>query len=738
MLSTPAMNPNHPAPRSALGGLRPSLLGLLAPLVATSAAMAQPEGESPVGPDVLPEVTVTAERSQTVLRRTPVSVGVVDTRAIDRQGIAQLNDLVGTVAGVSVPNGFSNMPQAVGIRGVGVSQPAMSQAVGIYVDDVPLVRGYATALWDLPDIERIEVLRGPQGTLYGQNSTAGAVKYVSIDPSAEAAAWLSLGAGNQGAWEVRGYANRAIGDGPLSASVAFSRRKNDGYGHNATLNKDVNRLDATQFRAKLRWALSPSLDAVLAIDGLRDTSDTNTFNFPLNHPNTRPRVTYTSNPEAGHFERLAGGVSLKVENRIHDGLKFRSITGYRAYKDDPTIADWGGLEALQYQLLQTIKQKVFSQEFQLQGKDEHNAWTTGVMIVADEFDFLRYVDSAPPPPAPAGHSEAQTHQKSLDVGLYGQLRHALTKQTGVSGGFRLYRTRQTADNAFWRTDAQRQRTVTVYVADDLSTSKTGFLPRLGIDHQLTPDAFLYASLAQGAKFGGFNRAAESSISAQTATNPEKVTTWELGSKTRLLDGRMDVNVALFYNDYRDYLASVPNMTINGVLLTDMVLVNAGKAKTYGVDLDMSARLTDRIDWNLSLELLRSRFDKFANPTGAASSDYVGNELPYAPHVSAGSTVSYRHAFAGGGSGTIHATVQYLGSQYTDIGNNEVTKVVSQNYVHAGASFTDAHQRWTFSMRVRNLFDKTYVLLHNRIPPLGLHAAYYNPPRTLLFTARHDF
>lgn len=716
---------------------RPCLLGLLMPLMATPAALAETSTETSTDA-LLPEVTVTAERSQTVLRRTPVSVGVVDGREIDRQGVAQLNDLVGTVAGVTVPNGFSNMPQAVGIRGVGVSQPAMSQAVGIYIDDVPLVRGYATALWDLPDIQRIEVLRGPQGTLYGQNSTAGAVKYVSIDPSRDANAWVSLGAGNKGAREIRGYANGGVGDGPLSASIAFSSRRNDGYGHNATLDKDVNRLDATQFRAKLRWEISPSLDAVLAIDGLRDTSDTNTFNFPLNHPDTRPRVTYTANPQAGDFERIAGGVSLKIEHRIHDGLKFRSVTGYRAYKDDPTIADWGGREALQYQILQTIEQKVLSQEFQLQGKDERNTWTTGVMVVADKFDFLRYVDAAPPSPAPAGHTEAQTHQETLDLGLYGQWRHALSKQTGVTGGFRLYRTKQSADNAFWRTDAQRQRTQTVYVADDLETAKTGLLPRLAIDHQLTPNAFLYASLAQGAKFGGFNRSAESSISAQTATSPEKVTTWELGSKTRLLDGRMDVNVALFYNDYRDYLAMVPNMTINGVLVTDMVLVNAGKAKTYGIDLDLNARLTERIDWNLSLELLRSRFDEFANPTGAANADYVGNELPYAPHVSAGSTVSYRHRFASGASGTVHATLQYLGKQYTDIANNEITKVVAQNYVHAGASFTDARQRWTYAVRVRNVFDKTYVLLHNRIPPLGLHAAYYNPPRTVLFSARYDF
>ena len=141
----------------------------------------------------IPEVIVSAERTDTLERTTPVSIGVVGRGEIERKGIADLHDLVGVVAGVAVPNGFSNMPQAVAIRGIGASNAAMSQAVGIYIDDVPLLRGYATGLWDLPDIERIEVLRGPQGTLYGQNSTGGAVRFVTRDPSADTVAWLAWG-----------------------------------------------------------------------------------------------------------------------------------------------------------------------------------------------------------------------------------------------------------------------------------------------------------------------------------------------------------------------------------------------------------------------------------------------------------------------------------------------------------------------------------------------------------------
>ena len=727
---------HRPTARRRAVSFRPAVAGLLLGPLAAGAGWAD---------EALPEVKVTAERTETVLRRTPVSAVAVDNLTIERLGLYQLSDLVGTVAGVSVPNGSSNMPQAVGIRGVGVSVPAMSQAVGIYVDDVPLVRGYATASWDLPDVQRVEVLRGPQGTLYGQNSTAGAVKYVSLDPTAETQAWLSAGAGNERALEVRGYATGAIGGGgdvagdgagPLTASLAFSRRRNDGHGRNATRSTDVNALDATQFRAKFARDLSPATRAVLAIDGLHDTSDTNTANFPLGRPESQPRVNFVAG-DAGDFERVSGGLSLKVTHRLADGLTFRSITGYRAYRDDPLVADWGGLARFQYQISQANEQRALTQELQLQGRDARRSWTAGLMYVGDTFAFHRFVDVAPPDPAPVGHTEAQTHQKTRDLGVYGQLRQTLDERTGVTAGLRLYHTRQEADNAFWRTDGERNRTQTVYDLDDLSTSKTGLLPRLGIDHQWGPDVFLYGYLAQGAKFGGYNRAAESALSARADTDPEKVTTLEVGGKGRFLDGQLDANVAFFYNDFRDYLGVVQGVTIDGTVVTDTVLVNAGKARTYGMDLELTARASSRLDLGLSLELLGSRFDTFANPTGNPNADHVGNALPNAPHVTLGATAAYRHPFADGGAASLLAMVQHLGSQYTDVANTEATKLVPQTYVHLSAGYTTPDGRWTFGLRVRNLFDRTYVVQHMRIPPLDLHAGHYNAPRTVLFTARYE-
>ena len=705
----------------------------LAPLLALAAipALAQQVAEP------LPEVVVSAERTLTLARSTPLSLGVVEAREIEAKGVRDLQDVANVVAGVSVPNGFSNMPQAVAIRGVGASLPAMSQAVGIYLDDVPLVRGYATALWDLPDIERIEVLRGPQGTLYGQNSSGGAVKVITRAPTPEFEAWASAAAGNHGAREARAYLNGALGAGGLAASLGVSRRRTDGYGYNAALDEKVNRLDVAQVQAKLRWLGTAGLDAVLAVDGSRDRSDNNTINFPLNHPRAAPRVTF-SGPGKDAFQRLAGGGSLRLVKQLGGGAELRSITAYRRYRDDPMMADFGGLETPRMTIRQLVEQRAFSQELQLQGRGERLAWTTGAMLVRDDFGFTRFTALHPlAAPAPV-HTDAATRQETRDLGLYAQGRYALATGVGLTLGARAYQTRQTGANAFWRADAGGRRLQQVYDAPDLATRSRGVLPRLALDWQATPATYLYASYARGEKFGGFNRAAESLVSAHQATDPERVATFEAGAKGRYAGGRVSVDLALFRNDYDDYLAPLSGTRIDGVQVSDVVLVNAARASSHGLDLDLGLALAQRTRWTVSLEALRSRFDDFINPGGVASGDYVGNELPNAPRLSVASSLSHVQPFASGGALTLDLSAKYVRRHYSEVSNAAGVMIPDQTYVNLAAVYRTPSRRWSLALRARNLQGRAYPTLRNRIAPLGIDAAYYNPPRTVLVTARRDF
>jgi iron complex outermembrane recepter protein len=697
-------------------------------ILVTAAARAADEAQT------LPPVLVTAERMPGVAEKTPVSMGVVSKEDIERKGIFQLNDLVGVVAGVSVPNGYSNMPQAVGIRGVGVSQPAMAQAVGIYLDDVPLLRGYGTALWDLPDVVRFEVLRGPQGTLYGQSSTAGAVKLVSADPDQIDGSWISAGIGNLGQREVRGLFAGRLQPG-VSASLAMSHRANDGFAYNATRGKDINKLEATQFRSKLKLELGSAARVTFAVDGLLDRSDTNTINYPLNHPAAAPRVSYTSS-DAGAFERKAGGVSATAEWDLGTATTLRSITAYRGYTDDPTVADWGGLETTRYALSQQVRQRTFSQELQLTHRGDSADLVTGALLLRDRFYFNRYTTSFPLAATTPSYSHAKTNQEMEDIGVYAQGHFRWTERLAATAGLRAYRTQQDAANTFWRTDAQFVPTQLVYDAPSLRTSESGLLPRIGLDYTLSPTTFTYASIAKGEKFAGFNRAAESALSAQVAAHPEKVTTYEVGTKLRSSPDRFSLSAAVFYNDYQDYLASLTNTTVNGTLVPDNVFLNAGKARTWGLDLEAQQGFTPWLSATASVEWLKSQFRDFANPTGAAASNYTGHELPYAPRWSAALGLK-SHLTAPGGSVSADSWLQFIDRQYVDAANTEALRVPRQTYLNLALVYTQDNGPWQISFRVRNATDRTYALARNRIPPLGIDAAYYNAPRTFMLNVRYE-
>jgi iron complex outermembrane receptor protein len=441
---------------------------------------------------------------------------------------------------------------------------------------------------------------------------------------------------------------------------------------------------------------------------------------------------------AGTFKRNAGGASLKVTLPLDSGVTLRSITALRAYRDDPTVVDFGGLEVQRFAIAQNVAQQAFSQEVQLQGKVDALAWTTGAMLVRDRFDFNRYTTAAPlAAPAPA-YTEANTHLDTTDIGAYGQLHWALDAGAGLTFGVRAYHTRQSGANQFWRTSASRQRTAQVYNAADLSSSESGLLPKLGADITLSAATFAYASIARGEKFGGFNRAAESLLSAQVAARPEKVTTYELGLKRAAPGGLFSANLAVFYNDYRDYLASLSNTRVNGVQVNDVVLINAGKARTYGADLELAARLAERTRWTLTMELLRSRFTEFANPTGAAATNYVGNELPNAPRLTLGTTLDHTIALADGASVALDLSAQYLRRSFNDVANTVALAMPNQVYLNASATWRPAHSHWSFQLRGKNLGDKAYVLQRTTIASLGVDSAYYNPPRAVQLSARYTF
>ncbi|KAF1044921.1 TonB-dependent receptor [Xylophilus sp.] len=519
----------------------------------------------------------------------------------------------------------------------------------------------------------------------------------------------------------------------LYGSFALSRRVNDGYGYNATLNKKVSDTDTTQFRGKLRLTPGGGWNAVLAVDGLIDQSDNNRVNFPTS---AAPRTTYTP-IDLDDFKRHSGGLSLKVEKALDDGLSFKSITSYRRWHDHPNTMEQGGLVQLTSGGVQNPSQKSAVQEFQLQGRQARLEWTAGLLLSQVTYDYHRTSWSRSTSTGVVSRNEGLSERETTDVGLYAQGRYALRDDTGLTLGGRLYKTRQEASSAYWTVNDGGARSALVYAFDGLSTKSDGFIPKIGVDHHLTPSVLVYGNVARGERFGGFADATGVQRSAQYPTTPEKVTSYEVGTKATALDGRLQGEVSLFYNDYDNYISSVRHVVIDGVTVNTTVAVNAGRARLYGLDYDLTARLTPNLDWRFSGEFLKTKFVDFLNPTGEASTNYAGNRLPNVAPGTLFTSLDWRQGI-GGGTLNLNATVQYIRAYYTDVANTAATKTPDQTYVNLYAGYTTADGLWLWSLRVNNLLDKDYAVQRTVSTATGVDATAWNAPRTVVLGLRRYF
>jgi len=702
------------------------------PLIAHAQQAATTEDQSVE----LEAVKITAERRESTLQKTPVSVGVIGAAELEKAGFQHLFDIEKNVAGVTFFKGASNQQSNIIIRGVGTLNMAYPSAVGVYVDDVPLIRGGGAGQWDLPDVERIEVLRGPQGTLYGQNSSAGAVRLISIDPDDTPVAWVSAGIGNYSAFETRGYIAGPLKEGVLSASLAFSHRQHDGYGKNRTTGDDIYTANVTQARAKFRLRPNSDLDAVLSIDGMVDTSDNGT-KAPNNYGDGDKRDTYSLMDLDGRLKR--GGLNLRITQALNDHTTLRSITGYRGWEHDPSRMEHGGLPRVSNDADQSWLQRLFYQEFQLLGDiSEQLSYTTG-LVLSREYFRNDSITKNSADGVTINRSRRITEYDTDDVAVFGQFDYRFTDKLTLTAGARYWNTEQEYDASAYVLNASLQPVSQTVGLSGLKKRSEGVTPRLTLGYQWTPQVYAYGSYTEGAKFGGYNRSAATAAVARVAAEPEKVRAFELGLKTNSFNNRLQINATLFHNTYSDYIATLSNPVLNGVQYNGSVLTNAAEAITWGSEIDLRARLARGLDWTLTFAYLRSEFTDFTNPSGAAATDYTGNELPYAPRITAATGLSYSFPVADGGQFSLYGSVQYVSEQKSDeAGGSDTSKIPSRTNVDVGADYRFPGGKWTAGVKVRNLLNKDQVLQKTYMPIYGIESYAYDIPRTVVATLRYDF
>lgn len=725
------------------------------------------------------DILVTATRRESRLQETPVAVTVVGSEQVALQHLTTARDLAGQAPGVEIQrSGITPLTQLFFIRGIGDSDPIFDPNVAIYVDDVYLPRAI-NGMTDLTDVQRVEILRGPQGTLFGENAAAGAIRYITRNPTDQTEANFDVGYGDYNAIEAHAYVAGAIAPGVLDGGLAIAHDQHDGYTWDPTIQRHVNDQQTTGARAKLLATLTPDLTVQLTLDGTVDRSSTayyvpkrpivgGTLAKPV-YGSFTPNVSYASQQPKNNS--WTGGAALKVSYDIAPSLTFNSISAFRGFAQDPVNYNNDGQPLVPYSAAYptpvsisdnyiVYREKEATQELQLQGKSSRFDFTTGFYFLYEDFSSNRigYVVSPTAATAAPAYPEDQIGDtKTTNYAVYAQGDYRLTDRLTVTlGGRYTIEARKFAFRGVYDdftgaplpvTPGASTSTPGGYAAANNFTydgDKTwySFTPKYGLSYQVTPDVFGYVSVSKGFDAGGFNNRA-SSLATALPYDQENVTTFEGGLKTDWLQHRLRVNATGFYNKYNDLQATASVISpVTGGFVS--VRSNAGRAHTAGFELETTAEPARDLVFSFNASYLRTLFDSFPNAaTTVVGGKTVlvgatGDQLPYSPRWQLYAAANYKLPFDLRGDLRLGADVSYQSAYFSDVFNYAQGRVSDQAFIDAYVSYAPAGARWTFTLTGRNLADRfAYQSLSWGGAP-SLWEGPMNPPRTVFLKAAYAY
>ena len=631
------------------------------------------------------------------------------------------------------------------IRGIG--QPDALQTfdpgVGLYVDDVFMSR-IQGGLMGLADIERVEVLRGPQGTLYGKNTIGGAVKLVSRKPSETFRADVQGTVGDYQLREGKLYVSGPLAEG-LSGSLAVSRSLRDGYveGVGADAGRDFNDQDATSARAILRWAPDEDFSLQLSADYTREdvALALGRAEAPLLRTSLVPAgITVLQPAPAGEYDfkgstsfrggegqNLAHkGVSATVEYRLNDLWRLKSITSYRQlnpefYIDiDATAFELGDAKVF-------VDQDQRSQEFQFLRESERLRLVSGLYYLrehitseqvayADDlfsllggaFPFTRFISDELTTTSHAAFANGTlkiNEQLNVTVGMrYTREKKEYTRSTNTTG------------------------IVTSYVFPLTERTWSAFTPSFTVDWSFAPGRMAYFSLGRGFKSGGFNGRANN-VRETKPYNPEFVTTAEAGIKTLSADKRLLANFTVFLNDYTDFQARV-----GGETAADFPVLNAGKAEIFGAELELLAKPVDGLTLRYNAGFMSAKYKEFIDNRAGVSHA----RMPFTPRFTQGLGARYEWSF-GGGLLSANIDGSYRSSAALSVDNRPGLTQKAYWVANALVGWESADGRFHAAAGMKNLFDEVYKVDAQEFSNVaGIQTAYYGAPRTWSLTLGYRF
>lgn len=750
--------------------------GVLALFVAMP-ALAQSDEEAPV--EVLEEITVTARKQEIDIQKAPVAVSVISGTDLEQANVVKLDNFNGYVPSLMITKN-DGAGRVVSIRGVGweTAQNLSTQpGVLVYVDGVYLANPLALGL-DLGEIERIEVLRGPQGTEFGQGTTGGAINIVTRKPDfGGLRGKLVFRMGTFSLLEGSASVNLPVGN-HLAFRVSARKYDRDGFSEiwgGALGGYDLDDANTLTSHVSMEWV--PSANLSVRLSGFLHTSEQHgAAQKHIADPN--PNVRELTQDYPSTFALDNNSYSAVIDWDTPWGVKIKSLTGFQTLRKQQTVdgdrltedlvsVDLTGLGPANFDLLPfwDNNSDAFSQEISVTRAGERLAWVMGLFYLnhKNENFFLEAVG-----PAPVSQFEEQLNNPSpetlppfvsplefveyrtvtrKDSAIYGQATYQLNHTWALTLGGRFQIDKSTDEaTQFWIIDSEQV------------LQNKAFTWKLGTDISLTDDNFLYLLVSTGWKNGGNNPGALTGGALDVPVNfePEEVTAFEMGSKNGLANDRAHLNATFFYYDYENYqfiqedpipfsagTGNIPAVEILGVetefswLLTDQLRLD-GHVTVLDGEIKSELSTLDVVDF------LNSGFGRFTatgvDDRASLRVNLAGNDPPKLADLTSRLLLTHTQVFANASVLTSRLDYIYRGEyQYRVFNNAAVDTVPSYSTVSLFFGYELAGLPLELALNASNLFDEDGV--NSRFTnPFGLHTTSeeFIPPREVFVTIRYRF
>jgi outer membrane receptor protein involved in Fe transport len=723
---------------------------LLTPLAMSGIAHAEDIKADPA------DIIVTAQKRSQSINSVGMSIAAFNADQLKSQGVSTIADLAKVVPGLTAQQTPFGAP-AYSLRGVGFYESSLgaAPAVSTYIDQVSIPYASLSRLVAF-DLERVEVLKGPQGTLYGQNATGGAINFIAAKPKDHFESGLDLGYGRFETFDATGYVSGPIGNN-LKARIALKTVHSGPWQKSYTRDDTLGRTNQLMGRALVEWTPTEALTVSLALNAWRDRSDTEAGQLTAITPQVPagldPRIAAYPlsplNPRAAdwtpnrnlkrndRYEQYSG----RIDYRLSDALSLTSITAYQRYRS--RVGRDGDAIALQDSDIDgTGRVDSFSQEVRLAGEMPRLHWILGGNYshdkIFDDFvlDFTNSSNSTIPPFPKFNFAEAYSHQLVRAYGIFANAEYEVVPDVTLLGGIRYNNTKNRFVGGNKDVDGKIAPFFN-FLSQALCGCNTNIAIVQGGDYLLIPsnhyqagpvfdnlnednisyhagvnwkpnsNALLYVNISKGYKAGSFPTQSGASASQLLPAVQESVMAYEAGTKLTFADRKVQVNLAIFQYDYKN--KQVRAKALDPIFGVVEKLINVPKSRIRGIEAQMMVAPLGGLTFNLSGNYLDAKVTEFPNNIDEFGNvqDAAGTRLPYTPKWQGNADAQYEfrlnddmHAFAG-------ASLTYNSSTNGGVGAPALTAIGAYTLLDLRAGLKSANDVWRLTFWGKNVANKYY-------------------------------